>query len=179
MQELGVLFFSRVDKTASQEIAMEEKAEMLMNLYGNSILRLAYSYLHNMADAEEILQETLIQYFSSKQVFSSEQHEKAWLLTVAANKSKNRIQYNNVRSTDELNDALATEEHREDLSFVWEAVKALPEKYREVIHLFYEEGYATGEIAEILGMKESTVRSNLSRGREKLKEVLKEEYDFE
>ena len=70
------------------------------------------------------------------------------------------------------------DEQREDLSFVWEAVKALPVKYREVIHLFYHEGYSTAEIAGILQMKEATVRSNLSRGREQLKSVLKEAYDF-
>ena len=61
---------------------------------------------------------------------------------------------------------------------MWEAVKALPIKYREVIHLFYHEGYSTVEIAGILQMKEVTVRSNLSRGREQLKSVLKEAYDF-
>ena len=70
-------------------------------------------------------------------------------------------------------------EQREDLSFVWEAVRALPDKYREIVHLFYHEGYQTAQIAKILDMKESTVRSNLARGREKLKTVLKEAYDFE
>ena len=69
-------------------------------------------------------------------------------------------------------------EERSDLSFVWDAVKALPEKFREVVHLFYFEGYQTAQIAKILNMKESTVRSNLARGREKLKAVLKEAYDF-
>ena len=92
--------------------------------------------------------------------------------------SKNRIRYNKLRETDELNDELVAEEC-EDLSFVWEAVKSLPVKYREVIHLFYHEGYQTVQIAKVLGRNESTVRSDLRRGREKLKEVLKGEYDFE
>ena len=65
------------------------------------------------------------------------------------------------------------------LFFVWEAVKALPDKYREVIHLFYQEGYQTNQIARILHMNESTVRSNLSRGREKLRSMLWEAYDCE
>ena len=55
----------------------------------------------------------------------------------------------------------------------------MPDKYREIVHLFYHEGYQTAQIAKILDMKESTVRSNLARGREKLKTVLKEAYDFE
>ena len=67
----------------------------------------------------------------------------------------------------------------EDLSFVWEAVKQLPEKYREAVHLLYQEGYSTGEIAKILGRKEATVRSDLMRARTQLRNILKEAYDFE
>ena len=154
------------------------RAEMILTRFGDSILRYAYTYLHNMSDAEEVLQDTLVQFLKTAPEFESENHEKAWLLRVAANLSKNRIRYNKLRETDELNDELVAEE-REDLSFVWEAVKSLPVKYREVIHLFYHEGYQTAQIAKVLGRNESTVRSDLSRGREKLKEVLKGEYDFE
>ena len=97
---------------------------------------------------------------------------------MAANLSKNRLEYNALRAYDELSEDLA-EEGREDLSFVWEAVKDLPTQFREVIHLHYYEGYSTEEIALILGRNPSTVRSDLRRGREKLKSVLKEAYDFE
>lgn len=154
------------------------RAEMILTRFGDSILRYAYTYLHNMSDAEEVLQDTLVQFLKTAPEFESENHEKAWLLRVAANLSKNRIRYNKLRETDELNDELVAEEC-EDLSFVWEAVKSLPVKYREVIHLFYHEGYQTVQIAKVLGRNESTVRSDLRRGREKLKEVLKGEYDFE
>ena len=154
------------------------RAEMILTRFGDSILRYAYTYLHNMSDAEEVLQDTLVQFLKTAPEFESENHEKAWLLRVAANLSKNRIRYNKLRETDELNEELVAEE-REDLSFVWEAVKSLPVKYREVIHLFYQEGYQTAQIAKVLGRNESTVRSDLRRGREKLKEVLKGEYDFE
>lgn len=157
--------------------AVSARAEKVLDAYGNQILRLAYSYLHNMSDAEDVLQDTLIQFLQTAPELESSQHEKAWLLRVAANLSKNRIAYNRVRSADELNEELVAEE-REDLSFVWEAVKQLPEKYREVIHLFYHEGYSTAQIASVLGQKESTVRSHLNRGRAQLKETLKEAYDF-
>jgi RNA polymerase sigma factor, sigma-70 family len=157
--------------------ALNRRAEDLMDRYGNSVLRIAYSYLHNTADAEEVLQDTLIRFLKSAPAFESPSHEKAWLLRVAGNLSKNRIDYNRVRCADELNEELASEE-REDLSFVWEAVKALPVKYREAVHLFYAEGCSTAEIAEILHENEATVRSRLMRGRSRLKEVLKEAYDF-
>ncbi len=163
-------------QTADRE-QINRQAERIMDEYGNSILRLAYSYLHNMLDSEEILQETLLTVLKTAPVFENAMHEKAWIMRVTGNLSKNRIAYNKVRSADELNDSFAADQ-REDLSFVWEAVKTLPLKYREVIHLFYQEDCTTQQIAQILGLKEATVRSHLHRGRKKLKEILKEEYDF-
>ena len=157
--------------------AVYMQAEEIMDRYGDTLLRYAYSYLHNMSDAEEILQDTLIQFMKSAPTFTSEQHRKAWLLRVAGNISKNRISYNTIRQTDELKDELVQEE-REDLTFVWDAVKQLPVKYREAIHLFYYEGYSTAQIAQILQKNEATVRSLLARGRKQLKKVLKEAYDF-
>jgi RNA polymerase sigma factor (sigma-70 family) len=154
------------------------QAERLLDTYGNHILRLAYSYLHNSGDAEDVLQDTLIQFLKAEPVFESGIQEKAWLLRVAANLSKNRIRYNKVRDADQLQETLAAEE-RADLSFVWEAVKSLPQPYREVLHLFYYEGCSSAEISSILGIKEATVRTHLRRGRARLKDILKEAYDFD
>lgn len=165
------------EQPASRE-AVNRQAERMLTEYGTSILRLAYSYLHNLSDAEEVLQDTLIQFLKNAPTLDSPRHEKAWLLRVAANLSKNRIDYNRIRLTDELNEELVSEE-REDLSFVWEAVKALPAHQREAVHLFYHEGYTAAEIGAMLGRRESTVRSDLRRGRARLKEILKEAYDFE
>lgn len=156
-------------------------AEQLLDTYGNAILRLAYSYLHNMEDAEDVLQETLISYFQTDPVLESKAHEKAWLLRVAANLSKDRIKYNKIRGhedIDELEESLAADQ-REDLSFVWDAVKKLPVRYRAPIHLFYCEGCSVEQIAGILNRNPSTVRSDLHRGRDRLKTILKEAFDFE
>lgn len=180
VQEISFAFSSG-QEDAKREVSrtvINQQAEMILDTYGNSILQYAYTYLHNMSDAEEVLQDTLIQFLKTAPVFESREHEKAWLLRVAANLSKNRIRYNAVRKTDELQEELVAEQ-REDLSFVWDAVKSLPEKHREVVHLFYHEGYSTKQIADILRKNEATVRSDLHRGRAKLKELLKEEYDFE
>ncbi len=157
---------------------VNRRAEQILQRHGNSILRLAYTYLHNMSDAEEVLQDTLIRYLQAAPRLESDEHIKAWLLRVAANLSKNRIRYNRLRQTDELDESLA-EQGRADLSFVWEAVRSLPDSCREAVHLYYHEGYSTAQIASILGKNEGTVRSNLARGREKLREILREEYDFE
>lgn len=174
-------FFSAEGKArpeaAADREAVNRQAERMLTDYGNSVLRLAYSYLHNLSDAEEVLQDTLVQFLKTAPALESPRHEKAWLLRVAANLSKNRLDYNRVRRADELNEELAAEE-REDLSFVWEAVKVLPPAQREAVHLFYHEGYTTAEIGKLLGRREATVRSDLRRGRARLKEVLKEAYDF-
>lgn len=155
-----------------------ENAARVLDSYGNAILRLAYTYMHSMSDAEDILQETLVRYLTKAPRFESAAHEKAWLLRVAANLSKSRLEYERIRRTDELEEELAAEE-REDLSFVWDAVKALPVKQREAVHLFYHEGCSTAQISRILGRNESSVRSDLRRGRERLKAILKEEYDYD
>lgn len=152
---------------------VNERATALLDRHGESILRLAYSYLHNQSDAEDILQDTLIQYLRTSPTLESPAHEKTWLLRVAGNLSKNLLRAQGYRQADQLEETLVAQE-REDLSYVWEAVKALPVPYREAIHLFYYEGYSTAQIAQILDQKESTVRSRLKRGREKLRPLLEE-----
>lgn len=169
---------SDISDKKTETVSTTALAEEAMNNYGNAILRLAYSYLHNMSDAEDVLQDTLIKFIESAPDFQSEHHKKAWLLKVASNLSKNKIDYNKTRETDELEENLVAEEN-ENLSFVWDAVKHLPENYREVIHLYYQEGYKTKEIGKILNRNESSIRSDLKRGREKLKSILREAYDFE
>lgn len=128
IQMVLAAFAAKADCTDKNTTVVSARAEYIINTYGNSILRLAYSYLHNMSDAEDILQETLIKYVKTAPKSENDNHEKTWLMTVAANLSKNKIDYNRIRTTDELRDTLVAEE-REDLSFVWEAVKQLPSKY--------------------------------------------------
>lgn len=165
------------ESATPQQAVINQTASRLLDDYGNHILRLAYSYVHNMSDAEDILQETLIRFLKTAPSFENASHEKAWLFTVAANLSKNRLKSAKLHETDELKEELAAD-NREDLSFVWEAVRSLSQKYREVIHLYYYEGFSTADIAKILNRKESTIRSDLRRGRQQLKEILKEAYDF-
>ena len=172
------LFAPKEDAKPVETVSISQQAAQILDTYGDTILRYAYSYLHNQSDTEEVLQDTLIQFLKTRPVFESDEHEKAWLLRVAGDLCKNRLKYNSLRQTDELREELIAEQ-REDLSFIWDAVQALPVQYREVIHLFYREGYSTREISQILGRKEATIRSDLSRGRGKLKELLKEAYDFE
>lgn len=163
----------------SVQTAYKNDIGLALKLYGNSILRVAYSYLHSMSDAEDIVQDTLMQLMKADPSFESPEHEKAWLLRVAINLSKNKLKSAWFRKNTELIEDYRAGELTEDLTFVWDAVKALPEKYRIVIHLYYHEGYSTAEIASLLDKKETTVRSLLHRARGTLKNNLKGDYDFD
>ena len=170
------------DRKSDEEI--EKEAEEILSTIGNSILRLALSYLHNIEDAEDILQETMIKFVTVRPVFESDTHRKAWLMRVASNLAKNRIDYNKVRDTMELNEEIAGEvqedlDQGDEYKAIWDAVRSLPVHQREAIHLFYQEGYSTAEIANITGRREATVRSDLKRARDRLREMLKEANDFE
>lgn len=173
---LALLDAGRQQEDSAQWVR-NARAERLLTEHGNAVLRLAYSYLHSREDAEEVLQDTMTQLLRTDPQFANEAHEKAWLLRVAANLSISRIRAGRRHPTDELKEELAAE-NRQDLAFVWDAVRSLPDSCRGVIHLFYQEGYTTGEIAQILGLKETTVRVRLTRGRQQLRKVLKEEYDL-
>lgn len=167
--------FIRAKESRSE---INKHAEKILNIHGNSILRLAYSYMHNMTDSEDVLEEVLIKFLEKSPDFESDEHEKAWLLRVTANICKNKLSYVKQHIADELDENLAANE-KDDLSFVWNAVKKLSETQREVVHLFYCEGFSSKEISDILNRPEATIRSDLKRARDKLKGILKEEYDFE
>ena len=171
----------KIDYSTFDREQMNERAEYLLDNYGNSIMRLAFSYVHNKEDAEEIVQDSILQLLRAKPVFENTKHELSYLMTITSNISKNKIKYNARHATVELNEEITsdqTADKSDDHSFILEAVAKLPVKYKEVIHLFYCEDYSTAQIAKILKMNESTVRSNLSRGRDKLKTILKEEYGY-
>ncbi|MEY8425033.1 RNA polymerase sigma factor [Lachnospiraceae bacterium 38-14] len=159
---------------------MREPVQELIGLYQNNLYAAAFSICKNAQDAEDVVQETFIQYHMSKNQFESQQHIRAWLIRVAINKAKN------VNHTFWRKNKVPLEEYMETLAFetpksqnLFETVMKLPEKYRTAIHLFYYEDYGVKEIAGILRISESNVKTRLSRGRKLLKESLQEEWDHD
>ena len=146
--------------------------------YSDMVYRTAYHALCDRHYAEDITQEVFIRLMQSLPDFESEEHEKAWLLRVTLNmcKTYNRKVYSHPEV--ELTDNLMPQESF-DGSPVLEAVMALPEKYRTVVYLHYIEGYKLTEISEMTGQNQNTLASLLKRAREKLKIMLKEEFDYE
>ena len=158
-----------------------DAVERALDLFGNDILRLAYSYLKSREDAEDIVQEVLIRFMQSAKVFQEEEHVKAWLLRVASNLCKDRLKsasrQREVAIPEGYDVADEKEEPQEENEIV-QSVMALPDKYRSVIHLYYFEEYSVKEIADILEKKETTIRSLLNRGREKLAKQISRENEM-
>ena len=146
----------------------------LYEKYKNSIYSVIFGYVRNEADAGDLTQETFIKLYSCDKDFDSGEHIKAWLIRVAINLSKNHLRDTKRRAYTELDDSIPAPE-KPDNSYVLDAVLALPEKYRIPIHLFFYEGYSIKQIAAVLSMKESTVKTRLNRGKEKLKSMLEKE----
>ena len=119
--------------------------------YGDRIFSAAFSVCRNRADADDVVQDTLLRYYSLSKDYASEAHLKAWLIRVAVNRAKDITssfwRKHQVEWEDYMNE-LAFEEPEDGRLF--EAVMRLPEKYRTVIHLFYYEDSAVEEIAGIL-----------------------------
>ncbi len=149
---------------------LRERLQLALNKYSKSIIKLVYTYVKNLQEAEDITQEVFLTYFEKSPVFESEEHEKAYLMRVAINKSKNYLKSGFFRRRIPLIEDLSYMP-KED-SQVLEAVLSLDEKYRLPIHLFYYEGYSIKEISDILKEKPSTIATRLDRGRDILKKAL-------
>ncbi len=157
---------------------MKQPIQELIERYQNNLYAIAFNVCKNSVDAEDVVQDTFIQYHILKKDFENEQHIRAWLIRVTINKAKN------MNHTFWRQNKMSLEDYVETLTFeapesenLFEAVMKLPEKYRIVIHLFYYEDYNIREIADILKITESNVKIRLSRGRMLLKEALKEEWE--
>lgn len=154
---------------------MNQPINELVERYRDNLFAVAFNVCKNAADADDIVQETFLQYYIARKKFDNEQHIRAWLIRVAINKAKN------VNRSFWRQHKMPLEEYMETLVFetpedetLFETVMGLPEKYRIVIHLYYYEDYSVHEIAAALKLTESNVKIRLSRGRKMLKETLKE-----
>lgn len=157
---------------------MRLSVDEIFRKYGDRIFSAAFSICRNRADADDVVQDTLIRYYSLNKDFESETHLKAWLIRIAINRAKD------ITSSFWRKHKVEWEDYMEELPFaepedsqLFAAVMRLPEKYRAVIHLFYYEDYSTDEIAGILRRPAGTIKSQLSRGRQLLKHMLQEGWD--
>lgn len=144
--------------------------------YADTVYRVAVHNSVNAADAEDITQEVFLRLLKSPKLFKDGEHLKAWLIRVTINLCRDQLRKNRA---DSVNEKYIKDEPVSDENAVLEAVRALPENYRNTIYLHYYEGYTAKEIGKILGAKENTVLSWLSRGREALRKEMIGGFDDE
>ena len=158
--------------------------------YSPFVYRLAYSLVKSRSDADDIHQEVFITYIKKRPDFENEEHKKAWFIRVTVNLCKNwqkSAWRRKMVSLTEFGDdweegagnnmieVICEERISEEAASLINTVKKLPQKYRSVIHLFYYEEMSVEEISRAMQQKPSTVRTQLTRARRKLSEMLKEE----
>jgi len=137
--------------------------------YLDMVFRIAYQNTANYSDAEDVTQEVFIKLMKERR-FISEEHMKAWLIRVTINLCKDLKKSFWHRRTESLPNEWQPAEGPQ-ASFMDE-LRRLPKNYRNVLYLYYFEGYTVPEIAKILGNKENTVSSWMTRARKKLKTLI-------
>ena len=152
-----------------------QEAERLVNTYADLILRLSYTYLKETQDAQDICQTVFLKFLEKPRTFQSPEHEKAWVIRCAVNACKDVLKSHWRKTTVTLESALHVPAPEPEAGSLLAALELLPPKYRVVIYLYYYEGYAAKEIADILGLRLATVNTQLSRGRAQLKTILEQE----
>ena len=157
----------------------ETEANRAMDLYADMVRRICFVHMKNHADVEDVFQEVFLKYILYDKQFYSDAHEKAWLIRVAVNACKDMLKSFFRRKTDFIEDAGQAYVYNFDQGEreVLDAVFRLPDKYRDVIYLFYYEGYSAVEIAGILKKKVNTVYTWLDRAKKMLKGQLGGEPD--
>ena len=137
-------------------------------LHKDMVYRIAFTYMKNVQESEDVLQEVFLKLYMRESSFESEEHEKRWLIKVTTNLCKDKLGlfWNKRRCSFEGLEQLVDKDEERN---VIQDIVSLPEKYRIAIYLHYVEGYSCKEIAEILGKSESAVKMRLKRGKEMLK----------
>lgn len=157
-----------------EDFQQDISAKKLLELYSNTIYRIAFARTQNKADAEDITQNVFLKYINAGKKFNDEEHRKAWLLRVAVNCTNDFVKNAHYRNRTPLEDIAAAAVEIEEKSEIYYAVQSLPDKYRLAVHLFYYEDMSVAEISRITKIKEATVKSQLSRARDMLRKILKE-----
>ena len=152
----------------------DETISRVVGQYSGMLLRLAATRLPATADAEDAVQEVFLKLLDARPVFRDAEHEKAWLIRATLHRAADiRRKRGREAPLDALVDVQAPPPEPE-LELL-DSIRALPQKYSAVLHLYYYEEYSIKEIAKLLGLPTATVGTRLSRGRERLRQVLKED----
>ena len=151
----------------------------LVDRYKDQVLRMCFLCLRDRTLAEDAVQETFIKVYRKMESFRGESSEKTWIMKIAMHtcydiNHSGWFRFMNRRVTPDMlpEPAETPAPQRESDSELADAVTSLPRRLREAILLYYYQGLNVNEIAEALGISQSSVSCRLKRGREKLKQLL-------
>ena len=150
---------------------MDKEFERIYELNNLSVLRLAYSYVYDQNDAEDIVQKTFYKLYKNSKILKLEDEEiKKWLYRVCINESKDLLKSSYKKRKTKL--VLETiKEESKDNNVIY-LLQTIPDKYRITIYLHYYEGYKINEIAKILKKSEPSIKKYLAEGKELLRKEL-------
>ena len=150
---------------------MDKEFERIYELNNLSVLRLAYSYVYDQYDAEDIVQKTFYKLYKNSKIMKLEDEEiKKWLYRVCINESKDLLKSSYKKRKTKL--VLETiKEESKDNNVIY-LLQTIPDKYRITIYLHYYEGYKINEIAKILKKSEPSIKKYLAEGKELLRKEL-------
>ena len=152
--------------------------DAVFSKYGDMLYRVALARLGNTADAEDAVQDVFVKYMSAPPEFENESHQKAWFLRVVTNLCNDFARWQKVRSFIPLDDIQgAPAENHDGVRDLLELLSQLPPIYKDVVILHCLEGFSVEETAKILGISLSAAKMRLSRAREILQVLRKEEND--
>lgn len=144
--------------------------EKIINEYSDMVYRLALTRTKSKENSEDVYQEVFLRLAKKLPSFENKEHEKAWLIRVTINCSKNLLNSKFLKNRADIKEEIRFEtQERHDIYY---AVQELPLKYRTIIYLYYYENYKINEISKILKVNENTIKTRLSRAREELKQKI-------
>ena len=156
-------------------IQTEQQYNEIVENYSDMIFRIAYQYLFNKYDAEDIVQEVFVKLLTKRVIFKDEEHIKSWLIRVTINQCLDYKKSLTKKNTVPIENMEIPFEQKE--GEILKELQLLKEDERNVLYLYYYEGYKIKEIAKILKQKQNTINSKLTRARKKLQEIMEVEYE--
>lgn len=167
-------------KEGNKHMVMHNKDyfEMIYEKYNTMVYRICFMYMKNEHEAYDATHETFLKMLQKNKCFENEEHEKAWLIVTASNCCKDTLKSfwrKNKMDLDNVPEGLSEQKEFSRDDTILKAVLNLPNRYKTLIYLHYYEEYSVNEIASLLHKNPSTMRSRLSKAKELLKDILKEE----
>lgn len=156
-----------------KQCACFDDVKKVVSEYSQMLVKIAFTYLKSMHDAEDVVQDVFIIYMTKNPVFSGEEHRRNWLIRCTVNKCKDLLKAAWYKKWEPVSEELTAPMPEEDevMHCIWQ----LEAKYRIPFHLHYYEGYSLNEIAKMLDKKPATVGTLLARARKKLERMMRED----